>query len=161
MQSDLRKKIVHNSFRVTIFLKGINGAWETLVGVFFFIAQKHTVQQVMFWVIGRPDRPGNLPGSFMARQIEGMSAWQYFIGFYFLFYGLVNLFLVISLWQGKRWAFPAAIVFFTLFTVYLINKTIVHHSLVLLACTIFDIVVIILTWLEYKRLREIKILKVE
>jgi uncharacterized membrane protein len=52
-----------------------------------------------------------------------------------------------------RWAYPAAIVAFTLFVVYQLYRYSHTHSTALLALSALDAAVIALTWLEYRRLK--------
>ncbi len=149
----LKGKIIHNLFAVIVFIKGINGLLEIIIAILFFlkrgtlraIASKH--QYIFFKDFG------GYPMSFLNHL---SLSTRYFIGVYFLFYGIVNIFLAISLLRGKPWAYPAAILFFTLFLVYQFYRSFLHHSAFLFFISIFEIFVIVLTFLEYERLKAFK-----
>lgn len=129
-------KVVHRLFEATILLKGIHGIWETVVGFLFLVLSRETIIKFIFLVT-----QNNL--SINTKD---------FIGFYLLFYGVINLFLVVLLLKNKIWAYPTAIVLFILFLIYQIHRYFITYSGILLFLIILDIVVILLTWLEYKKL---------
>ncbi len=81
-------------------------------------------------------------------------ATYYFIAFYLLFYGVVNMFLVISLLLGKLWAYPAAMIFFTLFTSYMFVRFLHNGSPILFLFAVYDMFLIVLTSLEYQRIKK-------
>ena len=55
--------------------------------------------------------------------------------------------------QGKIWAYHTGIVFFLLFIVYQLYRYSYTRSAWLVVLSVFDVVVIYLTWEEYKRVR--------
>jgi uncharacterized membrane protein len=79
-------------------------------------------------------------------------ASQYFGVLYLLAHGIVKLFLFMMLRQKKLWAYPLTIVFLVLFIGYQIYRYTYSKSIWLVALTIFDIIMVFLTWLEYKRI---------
>jgi uncharacterized membrane protein len=70
-----------------------------------------------------------------------------------LWHGVVKIGLVWALFRKYLWAYPIARVAFGLFLAYQVYRYSHTHSVWLLALSILDIFVIVLTWLEYKRLR--------
>jgi uncharacterized membrane protein len=67
-----------------------------------------------------------------------------------LSHGIVKLFLVVGLLRNKLWAYPAAIVVFVLFIAYQLYRLSSAPSPLLVLLTVFDVVVIGLTWHEYR-----------
>ncbi len=121
------KKIWHNLFEISILVKGLNGFWEIALG-----------SALLF---------------FRTDHIYALSAsTRHFIAVYFLFYGVVNIFLMVFLLKGKLWAYPAAITFFLGFTVYLCQRLYRYRSGLLLVFILFDVLFIFLTFLEYRRI---------
>ena len=112
------KKIWHNLFEISIFIKGLNGFWEIVAGGLFLFFSK------------------------------------YFLAVYFLFYGIVNIFLMVFLLRNKLWAYPTAIIFFTAFTSYLCYRFYQYRSWPLLFFIVFDIIFVVLTYLEYRRVKK-------
>jgi len=156
-QDSLQNKVVHSLFEITIFFKGLNGIWEIIVGVLFLIFKREAIRNTIIALTHREivQDSGHLAMKYLTNQANNFSSsTQYFIAVYFLFYGLVNIFLVVSLLKGKSWAYPVAIVFFSLFILYQLYRSFAHHSGLLLALTIFDIFLVGLTFLEYKRVQK-------
>ena len=59
-----------------------------------------------------------------------------------------------GLLREKLWAFPWAIAVFTGFGVYQIVRYVTQPSWWLVALTMLDVFVILLTWAEWRRLRD-------
>ncbi len=131
--------IVYHTFNFTIFLKAINGILE-VSGGFVLLMFGHSVERLVL--------------SFT--QYEIIDSSRYFISIYLLFHGLMNLFLVVALWKRRQWAFPVAIVLFLIFVTYQYYRFYHNHSINLLLVSILDSFIIVLTLLEYKRLRQVK-----
>ena len=156
-QTFLRHKIVHGLFNVTIAVKGINGLWEIAVGILFFFFKTDTIYRLLisFAGYGIVRNSGHATTNYLLKQAHNFSpSTKYFIAFYFVFYGIINLFLVIFLLRGKLWAYPVAMLFFLFFIVYQFYRFFLHHSGLLLFFTLFDIFLVLLTWLEYQRLKK-------
>ncbi len=145
--------ILHELFEAVILVKGINGVWEIVIGALFFLFKTETIYNAIIWITERRiiNHSEYLTG-YLTWQADNFSAsTKNFIAFYFLFYGLVNIFLVVALLKGKRWAYPAAIIFHSFFIVYQVYRFFVRHSGLLLVFTLLDMVMVVLTWLEYRR----------
>ena len=75
---------------------------------------------------------------------------QSFAAFYLLSHGIIKIFLAIGLLRNRLWAYPAAIVFFILFILYQVYRYTYTQSSFLILLTVFDLIVVGLTWHEYK-----------
>ena len=64
----------------------------------------------------------------------------------------MKLWVIIGLMRERLWYYPVALVIFTLFIVYQMHRYMLTHSVSLLLLTIVDLVVIWLTWHEYRYL---------
>lgn len=154
-KTNLHKRIVHSLFEITILVKGINGIWEIAVGILFFFFKTDTIYRAIMQVTGYPivRHSGRLTTDYLVRQANNFSlSTKHFLAFYFIFYGVINIFLVVALLKGKLWAYPTAIAFFIFFILYQCYRLFLHHSGLLLFFTVFDICLVVLTWLEYLRL---------
>jgi uncharacterized membrane protein len=60
---------------------------------------------------------------------------------------------VASLFRERLWAYPAAIVVFALFIAYQMYRYALGPSISMLVLSVLDVIVIALTWLEYRRLK--------
>jgi|SRR3989344_2051541 len=154
-----KNNIIHGLFEVTILLKGINGFWEILVGILFFFLKQDTIYRaiVSFTESSLVKYSGQFTFDYLLRQADNFSlSAKYFLAFYFFFYGVINILLVISLLRGKLWAYPTAIFFFIIFIVYQWYRFLLHRSGLLLFFTLFDILLVVVTWLEYGRIKRLK-----
>jgi uncharacterized membrane protein len=68
-------------------------------------------------------------------------------------HGIVKTYLIVGLLRDRLWYYPGAIIVFILFVAYQVFRFQITHSVWLLAITVLDIVVIGLTWHEYRYLR--------
>ncbi|MCX5542404.1 DUF2127 domain-containing protein [Paraburkholderia sp. CNPSo 3076] len=79
---------------------------------------------------------------------------QRFAGLYLLAHGVLKLWLVAGLLRERLWYYPVSIVVFALFIAYQVYRITYSHSVWLLLVTALDVVVIALTWHEYRYLRD-------
>jgi uncharacterized membrane protein len=77
----------------------------------------------------------------------------HFAALYLLAYGVVKVGLATGLFFEKLWSFPLALVLLGLFVIYQACRFGETHSISLALLTVFDIVIIALIWLEYRRLK--------
>lgn len=75
-----------------------------------------------------------------------------FAAVYLLWHGIAKVGLVAALLLRRRWAYPAAIAAFSAFLVYQLYRYSHTHAGELLVLSVVDLGVILLTWLEYRRL---------
>ena len=74
---------------------------------------------------------------------------------YLLVQGAVKVVLVIALLLNKLWAYPCTITVLLIFIGYQLYRIALQPSLGLVALTVFDAVIVVLTWREYRRQRRI------
>lgn len=79
----------------------------------------------------------------------------YFLAGYFIFWGTIDIFLSYNLIKEKLWAFPASLWLIGLFIIYSIFRFTSTHSLVLLSVILFDVVIFLLIYKEYQKLRKL------
>ncbi len=155
-KSEIKNEIVHDLFELTILLKGINGVFEIIFGSMLFFFSRATVRKITSSILRQPAAlsSGNFARNYIYNHVNNFSfSAQRFLAIYLLFYGVLNIFLVVFLYRGKLWAYPVAIFFFILFMVYQAFRLYARHSIMLIFLTCLDICLTILTWLEYKRLK--------
>jgi uncharacterized membrane protein len=81
---------------------------------------------------------------------------EWFAFLYLGSHGLVKLFIVVSLWKERLWSYPVAILFFAAFAVYQTYRYTLDPSPGWVVLTALDGIVILLTWLEYLRVRRLR-----
>jgi len=153
MKEWLTTKHWHKLFEVTLFMKGFNGVWETISGLTFLLLSKATLSH-WFIKIARneliEDPKDNVTNFIVHTLLDPTTSTKTFAAFYLLIHGILNLFLVIQLHRDKHWAYPTTIGVMAVFMLYQIYRISIHHSLILVAITTFDLFFIALTWHEYK-----------
>lgn len=98
------------------------------------------------------------PNDFLASHLLALArdfsvSAKNFYAFYLLTHGVAQAFLVAGLLLGKLWAYPASLLALGLFILYQAYRFSYTHSLGLVALTLFDLLVIVLIWHEYRLLR--------
>jgi len=151
-----RTEILHNSFEIGILLKGVDAFLETVSGVFLFLVTPNAIKNIILLIAGPElsEDPNDLVFTHLVRLANNFSvSSQDFVAFYLAWHGIVKLFIVASLWKGKLWAYPTGIAFFLIFIAYQVYRFLLTNSFWLILLTIFDVVIIYLTWVEYRRIR--------
>ena len=147
---------IHVLFNVGVIAKGIDGVLEIVGGVLLFLVSPgriYTVMQVLTQHELSED-PRDLIASWLRNSAHHLTASiTLFAAVYLLWHGAVKVGLVAALLLRRRWAYPAAIVAFSVFLAYQLYRYTHTHSPALLALSVMDILVIILTWLEYRQLK--------
>lgn len=78
---------------------------------------------------------------------------QDFAALYLLAHGVTKLWLIIGLLRQRLWYYPTALIVFSLFIAYQLYRYSFSHSIWLLLITVLDVVIIGLTWHEWRYLR--------
>jgi uncharacterized membrane protein len=144
-----------DAFKVSLYLKGLDGLLETLGGVLLLLISPEQINHLARWFT-----QGELsqdPHDFIANHIlktahhlTGSSLA--FGAAYLLSHGLVKIFLVFEVLRGRLWAYIALITVTALFVIYQIYRmAAVRFSVSLLLLTLFDLLIIYLTQKEYRR----------
>ena len=158
MNTPGKARIIHLLFDLSVIGKGIDGVLETVGGVLLFFVSPTRIHSVTRWLTQHElsEDPQDLIANYLLNSTHHLaSGATTFAAAYLLWHGVVKIGLVAALLFKRRWAYPAAIVAFTLFLVYQLYRYAHTRSPELLALSAVDVLVIILTWLEYKRLQSI------
>jgi uncharacterized membrane protein len=151
-----RGRLVHLLFDISVITKGIDGVLEIVGGILLFLLsplQVYTIVRVLTQHELSQD-PHDLVATYLLNRTQGLSGGaQAFGAAYLLWHGAVKVALVTALLLKRRWAYPLAILAFLLFLVYQLYRYSHTLSPELLVLSVVDVLVIVLTWLEYKRLR--------
>ena len=142
-------------FRIGIILKGLNGVAEIAVGIALSLVSPIFINRVVHWLTAGEisQDPRDLIANFLRQEASLFSlSGKRFIAIYLLLHGAIKISVMVALLKDALWAYPAAIVIFLGFMVYLIYQYTLTGGLALIALMIFDAVVIVLIWLEYRAL---------
>lgn len=146
--------LLDRSFQAGITLKGIDGLLEVIGALLFLTATPTRINSlidfVTFHVLSR--NPNAFLASHLLHASQAITAHaHYFIFFYLLSHGLAKVVLVVALWCNRMWAYPALIVLLAAFIVYQLYRMTFAPSIFLAGLTVFDAIVMLLTWAEYKK----------
>ncbi|HKV03627.1 MAG TPA: DUF2127 domain-containing protein [Candidatus Acidoferrales bacterium] len=156
MRNSGRFSILDGSFRISIALKGLHALFETIGGLILLKVAPQTIDRFVISVL-HPELAED-PQDFVAAHIRLASqhfvaSGGHFASWYLLSHGVVKLVLVVSLFMNKLWAYPLMTALLTAFAAYQTYRFALTHSLAMILLTVFDVVVIALTWLEYRKQR--------
>lgn len=155
----VRRPPVQVAFDVGVFFKGLDGVLEIVGGLLLFAIRPQTIAGILATLTMHElsEDPHDIIASQLLRLARDFSASaQLFAGIYLLSHGVTKVVLVASLFRERLWAYPAAIVTFTLFVVYQMYRYVLEPSAAMLALSVLDVIVITLTWLEYRRLKRVR-----
>ena len=146
--------ITHRAFQIGIVLKGIDGLLEITAGTALLLTTRPAILHAVN-VLTRDELTED-PHDYFANLLVHLAKHlslrtQHFAAFYLLGHGLVKAGLVAGLLCKVRRAYPAALVFLVGFVLYQVYRIFRHPSPGLLFLTGFDVVIIALVWLEWRR----------
>ena len=151
----LQRNAVHAAFKVSLFFKGAFALVEIAASIFAYFVTKQflidLVQGITAAELSEDPRDFIATHLFHAAQDMSVSS-QRFTAIYLLAHGVVKLWLICGLWRKKLGYYRAAIAVFIVFIAYQVYRYHLSPSLPLLLITILDVVVIALTWIEYRNL---------
>jgi uncharacterized membrane protein len=141
------------TFHIALVLKGLDGLLELVGGLFLLIVSPDALNR---WAhdITQHELTEN-PHSFVANHLlhitQNLHHTQLLGAIYLLGHGAVKLVLVFGLWLEKGWSYPFAFVFLTLFIVLQLYELVLKPSAGVALLTAFDVLILGLTWREYRR----------
>lgn len=146
--------LYHRAFDVGIVLKGLDGLFEAVAGGILLLTTRPALLGIAHWLT-RHELSGD-PDDFLANHLLQLAqqlsigSWH-FAGAYLLGHGMVKIGLVLGLWRGARWAYPAAMAVLTVFIAYQCYRWSHHPSLFLALLTLLDAVIVLLIGIEWHR----------
>ncbi|MFM0327748.1 DUF2127 domain-containing protein [Caballeronia glebae] len=148
---------LHLIFDVSLWFKAIFAASEIVSGALVYFVPRHYFLSFVLWVTKDEfaEDPKDLIANFLLHAVQHLSfSAQKFTAMYLLAHGVIKLWLIIGLLRQKLWYYPVSIIVFGSFIAYQLYRYTITHSFVLLLVTALDIVIIALTWHEYRYLRK-------
>jgi uncharacterized membrane protein len=156
LSSETDRKVLHETFRASIFLKGLDGILEIIGGAILCVVSPRQINRLVLLLTSHElsEDPRDIIANHLVEWARHISVnTKLFGSFYLVSHGIVKVAIVLLLWRGRLSAYPAAIVFFSVFIFYQVYRYSYSHSIWLIFLSGFDIIIIVLTWLEYLRMR--------
>jgi uncharacterized membrane protein len=143
-------------FEIGIIGKGLNGVAELIGGLLLLLVTPERIRHLV-WALTEAELSED-PHDFIARHLlhtaNGLTGSAMILGAaYLLLHGAVKVVLVIALLLNKLWAYPVMIIVLLILIGYQLYRIALQASAGLVALTVFDAVIVALTWREYRRQR--------
>lgn len=145
--------MLHESFRAAITIKGIDGLLEAVGGAILWFVKPSALNSIAlkFLELDLPFDRHEFIITHLYRATEHLAnGSKHFASIYLLTHGLIKALLVVALWFDALWAYPLTIFVFGVFCLYQMHRFLYTHSLALILITVFDLLIIWLTWREYR-----------
>ena len=149
--------IYHIGFEIGILLKGVNGVLQIGGGLLMLFMSPSRVQEIMIWLAQSSwaEEPTDSIVKIIIELSQNFSIdLQNFFILYLLSHGIAKSFIVYALLKRKLWAYPLSMLLLIAFIIYQIYKYTVTPSVFLILLTLFDILMIALTYIEYTRVKK-------
>jgi|HubBroStandDraft_4_1064222.scaffolds.fasta_scaffold351000_1 uncharacterized membrane protein len=144
--------LLDQSFRYSLTVKGLHALLEMILGIAILVVNPQAMNRFALTVLNPElsEDPGDFIATHVLRAFQQFAAGgKHFASLYLLSHGLVKIVLIVALFRNKLWAYPTMIVTLSAFVFYQSYRFVLTHSLFMIFLTLFDIVVIAMTWLEY------------
>lgn len=150
-QQFTQEKNIRWIFRASVLLKAANALLEIVSGTLLLFTSSIATLVTYLSQKELIEDPGDIIAATIQNYLPYLSEHsQSFAAFYLLSHGGIKIFLAIGLLRNKLWAYPSAIIFFILFIIYQVYRYTYTHSFILIFLTIFDLIIVGLTWHEYR-----------
>lgn len=153
METIEEEKEIYQFFRISVILKGLISLAEVVVGSLLLIIPYTFFVRVVEIIIEGPLRDPSYssiaePLHIIASQFTAGTAL--FLAIYLLSRGLVKVFIIWGLLKNKLWAYPVSLVVLSAFLLYQFYQIYAGHGMLVVAISIFDIVVMYFIYREWK-----------
>ena len=149
----MRERRIHQLFEIGVVFKGIDGVLEAIGGIILLFISPDRIKGVVAALTQHElsEDPRDFIAGHLAQYAQQLSAsTKLFEALYLLSHGLIKVFLVWGLLSNKLWAYPASIAFLIAFIGYQLYRYSHTHAIGLILLTVFDLLIIALTWHEYR-----------
>ena len=148
-------RLLHDAFEVGIFAKALFALTEVICGLALILMSADWVHATARWLTA--SELSEDPGDGLGRRVMALAqsydvSMQHFWSAYLIGHGLIKLAAVGALIAGYRWAYPLSIAVLCAFILWQLQKWLTTHSVLMLGLSLFDAVVILLIWHEWRRL---------
>src|SRR6516225_11196068 len=145
------------TFKIGLVLKGLDGILEVAGGILLLFLSPQAIEHIVRKLTAHELRqdPHDLIARYLLHTASHLTTSTTLFGaIYLLSHGAAKIVLVVLVLREKLWAYPWLIVLLLAFIAYQLYRLIaVHFSVGLTALTIFDAVLVWLTWREYQAKR--------
>ena len=152
----MNEQRIHQFFTISVLLKGAHALIECIGGVALALVRPETIRGLVNTITQEEliENHHDVLATYLLRWAESFTvSTQHFYAFYLFSHGIVKVFLVVGLLRRQLWAYPASLVVLALFIAYQLYRFSHTHGFGLIALSVFDVIVMVLIWHEYRLLR--------
>ena len=152
-QSRSGTALLDRTFRISLFLKGLDGVLELIGGLLLLVVTPAQIGDVARLLTQHElaQDPRDLVANSLLHMTSNLSGSASLFGaVYLLLHGVVKIVLVWAVLKEKLWAYPWMIAFLLVFIVYQVYRISVSFSWGMILLTAFDIFIVWITWREYR-----------
>jgi uncharacterized membrane protein len=148
--------IIDRVFVISLWLKGIDGLLELVGGVFLLLLTPAFIQKVthMLVAVKLGEDPTDIIANAILRLGQQLGAAHLLVAIFLLTHGIVKVLLVTFLLLGNLKVYPWAMAILGVFALYQAYLTWHHFSLLYLGLTLFDVLIVVLIWYEYRHMKQ-------
>jgi uncharacterized membrane protein len=153
-----RGDLLDRAFAIGILLKGLDGVLEVIGGLLLLVLTPSTIDQLAKALTQHElsEDPHDFLATHLLHATGTLTGSSLRFGaVYLLAHGVVKIVLVAALLRNQLWAYPWTIAFLVAFIAYQIYRLTFAPSIGLVGLTVFDVVVVWLTYREYLKQRRI------
>lgn len=155
----MKDRVLDLVFLVGVLFKGIDGFVELVGGVALLFIGPARLQGMANALTAHElsHDPDDVIANFVRHEAAHLgSGGVAFIAVYLLLHGVVKLAIVIALLAGTRRVYPWAIAALIAFVLFQLYELVTAPSIGFVLLTAFDLVIVWLTWREWRRDRELR-----
>ncbi|MEN2742421.1 DUF2127 domain-containing protein [Microbacterium sp. X-17] len=156
----MKERLLDLAFLVGVLLKGIDGLVELMGGALLLFTTPSELTGAVNAVTAEElaEDPHDLIANLLVNGISHLHASAvWFVTAYLLLHGVVKIAIVIALLVGSRRVYPWAMVALSAFLIFQLYELVAKPSIGVAILTVFDAVIIWLTWREWRRNRELRV----
>lgn len=149
----MKERILDLIFLIGVLFKGIDGLIELIGGLALLVLSPAQLLGAVTAVTAHElaEDPHDILDNLLIHGVQHLAgSGLVFIALYLLFHGVVKLAIVIALLLGSRRVYPWAIAVLIAFLGYQVYELVVAPSVGIVLLSVFDAVIIALTWREWR-----------
>ena len=160
-ESKEKREVVDVSFDIALIFKSLFAISEVLGGISLFFLTPSRLNSVIGWIVKVKGNIDQDSQSMLMNMLINFGnnftvSTQYLLAIYLLSHGLIKLVTLALLWKKVLWAYPLSIVVFVGFIIYQMREFLTTHSFFMIFVTVVDVIMIVLTILEYRNIKSAK-----
>lgn len=149
-------KSSHRLFIVMIVIKGLEWITQLMIWIIALFITRVSLYSLIWWYLQEEliEDQHAIVSRFLLDSLQWLTiSTQHFIAFYFISHGIIKFFIGYNILKKRYWTYPFALIVFSFFTFYQVYLYFQSWSLWMIGLIAIDIVVSILTYIEYQSVK--------